>query len=226
MKGKHSRRSILLPALLLLAGSLLCFLYFRQAAPDPRNDGLLRVCIDAGHGGDDPGAASPDGLRLEKDDCLSMALAVESAFHTHYPEIEVLLTRSDDTYLRLEERCAIANDWRADLFISLHRNSADGDAQGVEVWIPSGRPAAHKKLADAVMDGLETVGVTDARGTKSGTANNPSANYYVLGHTDMPSCLIELGFISSAADNRLFDTHHNAYAKAIADAAARLLLDR
>ena len=76
------------------------------------------------------------------------------------------------------------------------------------------------------MDGLESVGVTDARGTKSGTANNPSANYYVLGHTDMPSCLIELGFISSATDNRLFDTHHDAYAKAIADAAARLLLDR
>jgi len=226
MKGKHGKRIFLLPVLLLLAGILLCFLYFREARPDPRNDGLLRICIDAGHGDDDPGATSPDGLRLEKDDCLSMALAVEAALHAHYPEIEVLLTRSDDTYLRLEERCAIANDWRADLFVSIHRNSAEGAAQGVEVWIPSGRPAAHKKLADAVMDGLATVGVSDARGVKSGTANNPSANYYVLGHTDMPGCLIELGFISNTIDNRLFDSHHNTYAKAIADAAARLLLDR
>ena len=56
-------------------------------------------------------------------------------------------------------------------------------------------------------------------------AKNPNTNYYVLGNTDMPSCLVELGFISSPEDNRLLDTHHDAYARTIADGIASILLN-
>lgn len=221
MKNKSKGRLLLL--LLLAAAALL--LYLRsETPPDYQSDGLLRVCIDAGHGGDDPGAPDRDRTRFEKDDCLSMALAVETALRASHPEIEVLLTRTEDTYLKLDERCDIANDWRADLFVSIHRNSAQSDAQGVEIWIPSGKPAADKKLAQAILDGLKEIGVSKARGVKGGTAANPTSDYYVLGHTDMPGCLIELGFMTDAEDNALLDRHHSAYAQAIADAIAGTLL--
>lgn len=223
MKRKSQGRLLLLLLLLLAAAALL--LYLRQdTPPDYQSDGLLRVCLDAGHGGDDPGAPDRDRTRFEKDDCLSMALAVETALRASHPEIEVLLTRTEDTYLKLDERCDMANDWRADLFVTIHRNSAQSDAQGVEIWIPSGKPAADKRLAQAIFDGLKAVGVSKARGVKGGTAANPTSDYYVLGHTDMPSCLIELGFMTNAEDNALLDQHHNAYAQAIADAIADTLL--
>ncbi len=223
---RHARRySYIFPLLSILVLLIaVCFYLFFNTQPDYQNDGLLRVCIDAGHGGDDPGAKAPGGQRLEKDDCLSLALAVEEALQSAYPEIEVLLTRTDDTYLKLQTRCDAANDWHADLFVSIHRNSAIHAAQGVEIWIPSGKPSADKALAQAVMDGLAAVGVSDIRGVKGGTAGNPASNYYVLEHTDMPACLIELGFITDAEDNQLLDQHHHAYAQAIADAIAGILL--
>ena len=68
------------------------------------------------------------------------------------------------------------------------------------------------------------LGLSDDRGVRSGTANNPNTNYYVLGNTDMPSCLIEMGFITAKEDNRLLDTYHDAYARAIADGIASILL--
>ena len=227
---KHSRagrrRTTAAAAAVLVFVLALVFgaLSLRETAPDFAGDGLLRVCIDAGHGGDDPGATDPDGVRLEKDDCLAAALAVQAALAEAYPQIEVLLTRSDDTFLELAERCALANDFRADLFLSIHRNSAEGSAHGVEVWIPADKPATDKRLAQDVLDGLRGVGISDDRGVKSGTAGNASGNYYVLGNTDMPGCLIELGFMTSAEDNALLDAHLGDYARAIADPVAGLRL--
>lgn len=228
---KHSsagRRRLLFPAIglaalcLVLAGVF--FWRARQPAPAFDADGHLRVCIDPGHGGSDPGATDISGDRLEKEDCLAAALAVQAALQESYPQIEVLLTRADDSYPELETRCTLANDFRADLFVSIHRNSAEGSAKGVEVWIPAGQPALDKKLARAVLDGLSDVGISGDRGVKSGTAGNPNGNYYVLGNTDMPGCLIELGFMTSPEDNDLLDAHLDAYGQAIADAVAGLLL--
>ena len=213
----------LLSAVLLAAA--LCFYLLYDPLPDFQNDGVLRVCLDAGHGGDDPGAANTANTRFEKDDCLAMALAVERQLQDSYPEIEVVLTRRSDVYLKLQERCDIANAERADLFLSIHRNSAPGSAGGTEVWISADKPQTDRRLAQTVMDGLSAVGLSDDRGVKSGTADNPASNYYVLANTDMPSCLIELGFISNAEDNRLFDLHLEAYAAAIADAVAELLIE-
>ncbi|MBR5284972.1 MAG: N-acetylmuramoyl-L-alanine amidase [Clostridia bacterium] len=222
MKYRHRLRLL---SLLLLCACGLWLWHSYTSAPDYRSDGLLRVCIDAGHGGSDPGATDLDGSRWESEDNLSLALAVENYLRTDYPDIEVLLTRREDTALTLQQRCKAANDFRADLFVSLHRNSAESDAAGVEIWIPSGKPAPDKILAETILQNLRTVGLSDDRGVRSGTAKNPNTNYYVLGNTDMPSCLVELGFISSPEDNRLLDTHHDAYARAIADGIASILLN-
>lgn len=92
-----------------------------------------RIVIDAGHGGKDPGAVGPSGL-LEKHIVLSMALLLAEEVKSKLGW-DVILTRTDDTFIPLEERTAIANKVGADLFVSLHVNaSPNSAAHGVETY--------------------------------------------------------------------------------------------
>ncbi len=92
-----------------------------------------RVVIDPGHGGHDTGTIGPTGLR-EKDMVLDVALRLKKLIERS-TESQVLLTRSDDTFIPLEERTAIANEKAADLFISIHANaSRDRSARGIETY--------------------------------------------------------------------------------------------
>lgn len=174
----------------------------------------VQVVIDAGHGGDDVGAKYNG--RYEKDDNLTVALLVEEKLKAK--GIDVVLTRDDDTFISLEKRCKIANRKQAEFFVSLHRNSADG-AKGVEIWVSSDSPEADVALAESILQNLDGAGISQNRGVKSGYARG-DGNYYVNSHTDMPSCLVELGFINSEEDNELFDQNLDAYAEAIANAIA------
>jgi N-acetylmuramoyl-L-alanine amidase len=81
---------------------------------------IRRVVVDAGHGGHDPGAIGPTRVR-EKDVTLAIARRLARKLRAH--GFEVVLTRSGDRYLALEERTAIANTARADLFVSIHANA-------------------------------------------------------------------------------------------------------
>ena len=93
-----------------------------------------RIVIDAGHGGHDTGTIGPHGL-MEKDLCLDVALRLGRIIEQKLPGAEVVYTRKDDTFIPLEERTAIANEAKADLFISIHANSSrDRDARGVETY--------------------------------------------------------------------------------------------
>ncbi|MEA4919478.1 MAG: N-acetylmuramoyl-L-alanine amidase [Clostridiaceae bacterium] len=224
MKKKRSAfpKVLFILPVLFLALAAFFLLFNREEQKDFKSDGILKVCLDPGHGLDDPGAKSSDGLRLEKDDCLKLALAVKDKLSESWPEIEVVMTRDSDTYPTLEERCSIANDSDSDIFVSIHRNSADG-ASGTEVWIKSSKPEIDKDLAKKILAGLDSVGISSNRGVRNGTANNPESDYYVNKNTDMPSCLIELGFITSEKDNELFDKNFDDYAKAIAKAIAKEL---
>ncbi len=92
------------------------------------------VVIDMGHGGHDPGAIGYRGLK-EKDVTLDIGLKLGEIIKNHFPQIEVVFTRTDDTYLKLEERTAIANEKKADLFISIHINaSKNKEAYGIETY--------------------------------------------------------------------------------------------
>ncbi|MFH7319527.1 N-acetylmuramoyl-L-alanine amidase [Desulfurivibrio sp. D14AmB] len=96
--------------------------------------GVRRVVIDPGHGGRDPGAISPSGI-MEKDVTLRVAKLLATALKQRLGS-EVILTRDRDIFLPLEERTAIANSRDADLFISIHVNSAPNrGARGVETYI-------------------------------------------------------------------------------------------
>ena len=84
--------------------------------------GARRIVIDAGHGGHDPGTIGPRGLQ-EKDLVLDVALRLERLVRQELGT-EVILTRSTDVFVPLEERTAIANSKGADIFVSIHANAA------------------------------------------------------------------------------------------------------
>jgi N-acetylmuramoyl-L-alanine amidase len=93
-----------------------------------------RIVIDAGHGGRDTGTIGPTGL-MEKDLCLDVALRLGKIIQQRLPSAEVVFTRDDDTFIPLERRTEIANEAKADLFISVHANSSqDHHARGIETY--------------------------------------------------------------------------------------------
>jgi N-acetylmuramoyl-L-alanine amidase len=95
---------------------------------------ISRIVIDPGHGGHDTGTIGPHGL-MEKDLCLDVALRLGRIIEAKLPAAEVIYTRKDDTFIPLEQRTAIANEAKADLFISIHANSSrDHYARGVETY--------------------------------------------------------------------------------------------
>jgi N-acetylmuramoyl-L-alanine amidase len=115
------------------------------SAPQPTRDGqstltralglkIGRIVIDAGHGGHDTGTIGPTGL-MEKDLCLDVALRLGKIIEQRLPGADVIYTRSDDSFVPLEERTNIANQAKADLFISIHANSSrDHAARGIETY--------------------------------------------------------------------------------------------
>lgn len=100
----------------------------------PKAIKIRKVVIDAGHGGDDPGAVGKKSK--EKDIALSVALKIGSYIKTAFPEIEVIYTRKTDVFVELYKRAKIANDNKADLFISIHCNaSKNPEPSGTESWV-------------------------------------------------------------------------------------------
>ena len=114
----------------------------REARPTASGDRSLiralglkigKIVIDPGHGGHDTGTIGPHGL-LEKDLVLDVSRRLAKLLDTRLGA-DVLLTRSDDTFVPLETRTAVANQEQADLFVSVHANSSrDADARGVETY--------------------------------------------------------------------------------------------
>ena len=98
---------------------------------------IHRIVIDPGHGGHDTGTISSNGMR-EKDLVLDVARRLRGYIKHSYPDVEVILTRDADRFVALEERTAIANSRRADLFISIHANASQSRvASGVETYFVS-----------------------------------------------------------------------------------------
>ena len=112
-----------LSALLSLAGLFLASPV--PAQPGKAVAGLRTVIIDPGHGGTDVGCVSPDKKTYEKNITLDIAKRLAEKISARYPDVTVKLTRTDDRFIKLQDRGTIANNAGGDLFISVHVNATD-----------------------------------------------------------------------------------------------------
>lgn len=173
----------------------------------------MKVCIDPGHGGSDPGAMGING-RPEKETNLRVALFVEQDLKRR--GIEVLMTRRDDRDVGLSERCQMANRWGADIFVSLHADAAGGpSAKGHHAIhsIHSQPGKGGNKLARLIVDqvtlatGQQPLPRGDGGVWTRESKNHPGVDYYaVIRETDMSAVILERGFLTNPEDaSLLFD---------------------
>lgn len=180
----------------------------------------MKVFIDAGHGGFDSGAVNKN--RREKDDTLRLSLKIGEFLNNR--GIDVNYTRTNDASLAnntnddLNARCIKANEWGADYFISIHRNSAGVGANGAENWIHSKSNPHTINFGQHILNAVIDATGYRNRGLKKGYIGNSNVDFAVNRLTNMTSCLLELGFISNDDDNRIFDEKFEQMARAIADA--------
>ncbi|WP_460326812.1 N-acetylmuramoyl-L-alanine amidase [Paenibacillus sp. YSY-4.3] len=168
------------------------------------------VVIDAGHGAHDNGTTGVSG-RVEKDFNLTMALKVEALLGQEQ-QIEVVLTRNDDTYVTRPDRAKLANDLNADAFISIHANSVLNipTARGTETYYYD---EGSKPLAEIMHKHL-------IRATQLKDRQVKYNNYEVLRRSNMPATLLEVGFLSNVEEEALLFTEdfQNRVAQGIVDA--------
>ena len=165
----------------------------------PTNPSGKTIVIDAGHGGKDPGALSILGFK-EKDINLSIALKLENALRQK--GYNVIMTRNNDTYVDLYERPKIANQVKADLFISIHCNSTLlNSVNGLEILYCPATESQYKTvdqypLAKSIHDSIISSTGINSRGIKK------RSDLAVLRLTEMPAILIETAFLSNADDSQ------------------------
>jgi len=204
--------------------------------PPPDNKNV--IVIDPGHGGDDPGAVGPRGT-MEKDVVLAFARSLKKAFD-ETAEYHVYLTRNGDYFLPLRERISIAEEYGADLFISLHADSNRiKKTRGSSVYCLSlkgasdeaARCLAEQENASDLIGGIpfsenEDLNFTLLDLALTNTINSSlrlgslvlrevkkvhpvkfekpkQAGFKVLKAAEIPSILIELGFVSNPTEERL-----------------------
>ncbi|VVM33666.1 N-acetylmuramoyl-L-alanine amidase [Terribacillus sp. AE2B 122] len=161
------------------------------ATPAESSNGqpVHRIVIDPGHGGKDPGAIGND--TMEKWVALTISEKLQRRLLAN--GYDVKMTRSEDVFIPLPERATLSNNWKADLFVSVHANSAtSSSAKGLESYY-YGASSSGKQLASSIQTAL----VSNTNNANRGTH---SADFYVLRHTSMPAVLVETGFISNPAD--------------------------
>lgn len=161
-------------------------------------DILPKIYLDAGHGGKDNGA-SGNGLK-EKDIVLDIVKRIEKGLK-EYDDVQIMQTRTTDVFLELLERTKKANNWGADVLVSVHCNSSTGTtASGFESFVYPNSGAAttafqnvmHGEILKAMGKGIED------RGKKQ-------ANLHMVRESKMKAILTENLFVSNKADAKLLD---------------------
>lgn len=173
-----------------------------------------KIYIDAGHGGGSIGASYKG--RFEQDDTLRLSLAVGTLLAVQ-PGIEVMLSRTTSVNPSINKRCEEANRWKADYFISIHRNASKPEqATGAENWVYSKaeKGGGTYNQAKSILDELCKATGYKNRGVHLGAPSY--TDFGVNRLTNMSSCLLEVGFIDNTTDNKTFDEKFEAMAQGIA----------
>ena len=160
---------------------------------------VMKICIDAGHGGKDPGAVTTSGGVAIREKDLNLRLSEVLSDRLVAVEHEVLLTRPKDVYLTPYSRLWMADRWGAEIFISLHCNASDNPAaHGMEVLYRD--EENDLLLAEFVLQAmLEAVPEITKRGVKDDEVDL-GRRLAVLGNFALPACLVEVGFITNEGD--------------------------
>lgn len=164
-----------------------------------------KICIDPGHGGEDPGAIGPSGIP-EKNITLKIAKEVKRLLEE--AGAKVIMTRTTDTEVspkhkqatdidELQARCDVANKAKADVFVSIHMDSfSSRSANGTTGYYYIKGSASSRRLASNIQQNLYRKIGTESRGVKT-------CNFYVVKHTNMPATLIEVAFVSNPKEEKL-----------------------
>lgn len=155
-----------------------------------RDPNKVYIVLDAGHGGKDQGTCAGD--ILEKD--INLAVTLKLAEKLKENGAEVLLTRGTDVKIELEDRAKLANEEKADLFVSIHCNyyEKSTEIKGLECYYQETSEGG-KELAERISQAFDGIEEVENRGLKT-------ADYRVLRKTDMPAVLIELGYMSNPGE--------------------------
>jgi N-acetylmuramoyl-L-alanine amidase len=194
-----------------------------------------RVVIDPGHGGQDSGKIQ-DGV-MEKDVALDVARRVERILNAK--GVATLLTRTDDSYVSLASRAALANEVREAVFVSIHFDDAKPSATGIATyyaarqtgdrpllasWLPFLRSSSSEPTTNVRSQSLAAF-VQEAAVARTHAANRGTrpAQFYVVANVRHPAVLIEGGFLSNKQDrdNILAEEYREQLASAIAEGIMR-----
>ncbi len=204
------------------------------------------LVIDAGHGGKDPGAVGKTSK--EKDINLKVALALGKLIQDNLKDVKVVYTRKTDVFVELDQRAKIANQNKADLFLSIHTNASAGNktVKGTETYtLGMHRAASNLEVAkrenSAIMlekdyeeryegfnpkssesyiifelmqdeymkQSVSLAGMIQKQFASTAKRNNRGvhqAGFLVLRATSMPSCLVEVGYISTPEEEKYLNT--------------------
>jgi len=173
----------------------------------------MKICIDPGHGGTDPGAVNARTGHREKDVVLAIGLLLQDRLNA--AGHKVVMTRDTDVFVPLIERALFANADGSALFLSIHANSHVNDAEGIETFHFPGSSTGAVFAGAVQSEMMRTFPTHKNRGVKT-------AEFAVLKHTRMTSALAETEFISNdrqaraLADPAVQARYADAFAKAIA----------
>jgi len=237
----------------LLRGQEEAFTFYSSPEKASRVKGKIRrIVLDPGHGGKDPGAIGPTGLK-EKE--VTLAIAKELARLLRREGLEVYLTRKDDRFIPLDRRAEIANQLKGDIFLSIHANAGfSRKAGGIETFFNSrysygkgaeevaarenaafGSTATPEEVRAIVWDLIQDQYRAESnelshsiqrylvQATNLEDRGVKSARFYVLRGAAMPAALVEVGFISNPWEERLLK--RDSFRKKVALGIFRGLMD-
>jgi N-acetylmuramoyl-L-alanine amidase len=180
---------------------LFCFLFVlcigvNFASADPTNPNKIKVVIDAGHGGKDTGAQT--NSVLEKQIVADVSAQLKELCTDK--NIEIILLRTEDEFMSLQERVAKIEALSPDLVISLHANySKNRDRNGVEVYVADNEYTMRSSFFGTKI--LESFKRKDFK-----TSDLKSANFFLLKNLKCPAVTVELGFLSNSEDMKYLNS--------------------
>lgn len=183
------------------------------SAPGPNSLRGIKIVVDPGHGGHDPGA---QGVSALPEKTINLAIVKKVAELLAKQGAIVTITRDDDRFIELDGRSAIAERVAADLFVSVHADSAQrAGASGTTVYIAREATVASRRAAQEIAAAIKRAGI-ECRGLKG-------AGFRVLVGHSRPAVLVECGYLTNERDARNLNlpAHQAKVATAIAEGIVR-----